>query len=327
MRARTRSFPSRLATRSTRRRAPATAIQAPCEEIDQIDRLDSGTTFTKRAFYDGEGRLVETRASGFNSQDVVIFAYYDTAGRQIFKSNTYFVAAYTGAPGAAAYSIPDSTQPGTTTNYALNAGITTLRTTSVTNPNSFTTKTIVSVVCNVSGTSDMGCYVQKMVVDANGHGRATLTGGLGKANYTQTYTGVGGSYTLYTTTTMTYDSAGNLLSTKSPDGSTTTTLASNLAYSGLAGAAGQITTMDYGSGDIYTASYDTGLRLTSVALTRASDNTLLYQTQPAYDAANNVVSVQTSITGATDTQQFCYDALNRLTWAGASGTPPCATLT
>jgi hypothetical protein len=67
--------------------------------------------------------------------------------------------------------------------------------------------------------------------------------------------------------------------------------------------------------------YDTGLRLTSVALTRASDNTLLYQTQPAYDAANNVVSVQTSIAGATDTQQFCYDALNRLTWGGSKRYP------
>ncbi|HEU5378291.1 MAG TPA: RHS repeat-associated core domain-containing protein [Ktedonobacteraceae bacterium] len=37
--------------------------------------------------------------------------------------------------------------------------------------------------------------------------------------------------------------------------------------------------------------------------------------------------MQTSISGATDTQQFCYDSLNRMTWAGASGTPPCASLT
>lgn len=282
-----------------------------------------------------------------------------------------------------------------------------------------------------------------MVVDTNGHEHASLTGGLGKNNYTQTYTGTSGSYTLYATTTSTYDAAGNLRSTKSPDGSlttavyddlgrvtsqsdpdrgtttlsydpngnvtesvdargsagtvytgydglnrplwrnstnsptgawvtfaydstasgndgvghltsesftgsgglsgsyastfdargqqigetltvngtaypihatynddgqiasqtyptgevvtpgydsngwllglstkqgsTTTTLASNLAYSGLAGAAGQITMMDFGSGDIYNASYDTGLRLTSASLTKASDGTLLYQ--------------------------------------------------
>src|SRR5581483_4343600 len=109
-----------------------TAAQAPCEEIDQIDRLDSSTTTTTRAFYDGEGRLVETRTPGPVGQDVVTYAYYDTSGRQIFKSHPYFVTAYTGAPGAAAYSIPDSTQPGTSTGYS------NLRTTSVTDPQTYT---------------------------------------------------------------------------------------------------------------------------------------------------------------------------------------------
>jgi RHS repeat-associated protein len=461
-----------------------TSAQAPCEEIDEIDRLNSSTTMTTRAFYDGEGRLVETRKPGPSEQDVVTYAYYDSAGRQIFKSSPYFVSTYTGSSGAAAYSIPDSTQPGTSTSYP------NLRTTSVTDPNSHISTTTNSVVCGVSGTSDTGCYEQSMVVDANGHESATLAGGLGKTDYTQTYTGTSGSYSLYATTTYTYDAAGQLLSTKSLDGSTTTstyddlghlvsqndpdrgtttltydpngnltesvdargstgtiftgydglnrplwqnstnsstnalvingydsiangnkgigrltsesftgsgglsgsyaytydgrgqqigetvtvngtsypvqttyndngqvasetyptgevvtpaytstgwlsglstqsgstvtTLASNIAYSDLAGAAGKITTMDDGNGAIYNANYDTGMRLTSASLTQASTNTLLYQTQPTYDAANNVVNVQTSIGGATDTQQFCYDSLNRLTWSGTSGTPPCS---
>jgi len=465
-----------------------TAAQSPCDEIDEVDRLDSSTTTTTRAFYDGEGRLIETRAPGSNGQDVVTFIYYDTSGRQVFKSNPYFVTAYTGVAGAAAYSIPDSTQPGTSTNYS------NLRQTSVTDPNSYTTTTTESVICGVSGTSDTGCYKQSMVVDANGHQSATLTGGLGKTNYTQKYNGTNSSgYTLYATTAYTYDATDNLLSTVSPDSSTTTsvydalgqvtsqadpdngtttytydangnltesvdargsagtvyngydglnrivwsnssnspsgalvtytydstangnngvweltgesftgsgglsgsyaysydargqqtgetltvngtsyptqttyndngqissqtyptgevvtpgysstgwltglstqsgsmvtTLASNLAYTGLAGATGEITTMDFGSGDIYNASYDTGMRLTSASLNRASNNALLYSTQPAYDSANNVVSVQTNISGATDTQQFCYDSLNRMTWAGSTGTPPCASLT
>lgn len=175
------------------------SAQTPCEEIDEIDRLDSSTTTTTRAFYDGDGNLVETRAPGYNGQDVVTYAYYDTAGRRIFKSNPYFVTAYAGTPGSAAYSISDSTQPGTSTNYYPNAGITTLLTTSVTDPNSFTTTTTDSVICGVPGTSDMGCYVQSMVVDANEHESATLTGALGRVNYTQTYTGTSGSYTLYAT--------------------------------------------------------------------------------------------------------------------------------
>jgi YD repeat-containing protein len=202
----------------------STSAQAPCVEIDEIDRLNSSTTTTTRAFYDGEGRLVETRAPGPVGQDVVTYVYYDTAGRQIFKSNPYFVTAFTGVPGAAAYSIPDSTQPGTTTTY------TNLRTTSVTDPNSHTTATTKSVICSVSGTSDTGCYEQSMVVDANGHESATLVGGLGKTNYTQTYTGISGSYTLYATTTYTYDAAGNLLSTKSPDGSMTSAVYDGLGH-------------------------------------------------------------------------------------------------
>jgi hypothetical protein len=103
---------------------------------------------------------------------------------------------------------------------------------------------------------------------------------------------------------------------------TNTTIASGITYSGLAGAAGAITSMNLG-GSVYSyaASYDTGMRLTSAQL--ANSGSTRYQTQPAYDAANNVVSVQTSISGQTDTQQFCYDDLNRLIWSGTNGTPPC----
>jgi YD repeat-containing protein len=54
----------------------------------------------------------------------------------------------------------------------------------------------------------------------------------------------------------------------------------------------------------------------------------LYEVQPSYDAAGNVSGVTTTLPQGSDTQAFCYDAQNRLSWAGASGTPPCgATLT
>lgn len=464
------------------------AAQIPCEEIDEIDRLTSSTTTTTRAFYNGDGHLVETRAPGPGGQDVVIYATYDTAGRQIFKSNPYFVTGYAGTPGVAAYSIPDDTQPGISNNYYPTTP--NLRTVSVTDPNSHTNTTKESVICGVPGTSDTGCYTQTIKLDANGHEMVTLAGGLGKVNYLQRYTG-SSTYTLYATVTTTYDAAGRLLSTVSPDGSTTTaiynnlghvtsqsdpdrgtttltydpngnltesidargssgtifvgydglnrplwrnttnspggawvtytydntvggnngigqmtgesftgsgglsgsyayvydargqqttltltvngtsypiqasyndtgtltnqtyptgeivtpgydasgwqtglttqsgstvtTLASNLVYTGLAGASGQITAMNLDNGTYsYSASYDTGIRLTSASWTNTSTSTLLYETQPSYDAANNVVSVQMSLSGSTDIQQFCYDDLNRLTWSGTSGTPPCS---
>ncbi len=116
--------------------------QSPCLEVDTTQRLDSATTITSRAFYDGLGRLVETRSPSPNTQDVVQYRYYDASGRDVFDSIQYFVTAYTGAPGAAAYSIPDSMQPGTTTTY------TNLRSISRTDPLSHTATATRSVVCN-----------------------------------------------------------------------------------------------------------------------------------------------------------------------------------
>jgi hypothetical protein len=57
----------------------------------------------------------EVRRSGYAraSQDVVRYSFYDASCRLAFQSVPYFVSAYTGAPGAAAYSIPDSSQAGT----------------------------------------------------------------------------------------------------------------------------------------------------------------------------------------------------------------------
>ena len=100
----------------------------------------------------------------------------------------------------------------------------------MTDPNSHTATTTASVICGVPGTSDTGCYVQSMVVDANGHESATLTGAIGQSNYIQTYTGTSGSYVLYATTVYTYDAAGNLLSTKSPDGSLATEVYDDLGH-------------------------------------------------------------------------------------------------
>jgi RHS repeat-associated protein len=463
------------------------AAQGPCLEIDEIDRLNSTTTTISRAFYDGEGRLVETRTPGPAGQDVIIYAFYDSSGRLFFKSDPYFVPAYSGPPGPAAYSLPDTTQPGTTTTYD---GLD--RVLSVTDPNSFTTQTAYSVVCGVQGTSDSGCYEQTAVTDANGHRSASLVGALGKENYQQQYTGDSSHpYTLYSTTAYTYDSAGQLLATRSPDGSlatityddlgraiqqqdpdrgtstasydpngnviqtvdargaagtvyygydglnrllwrnssntptgawvtytydstangnmgvgrvtgeqfsgpanlsgsysytydargrqiaetvtvngasytvqasyndaglltsqtypdgevvtpgydtngwligltttqntTTTVLASAIQYQGNAGAAGKATAMLLGNSRYsFTRSFDAGLRVTSLVYKNQSSGAVLYQEQPQYDAANNVVAATTTLpTGDTDVQAFCYDALNRLTWAGASGTPPC----
>ncbi|HEX5570137.1 MAG TPA: RHS repeat-associated core domain-containing protein, partial [Ktedonobacterales bacterium] len=107
-------------------------------------------------------------------------------------------------------------------------------------------------------------------------------------------------------------------------------LLTNETYSGQAGAAGLLTVATLsaftsGSG-AYSASYDGLLRLTTSAYTYTPSSgspTMLYQAQPTYDAVGNVTSQTTTLPQGTDTQAFCYDAQNRLIWAGSSGTAPC----
>ncbi|GCE13576.1 RHS repeat-associated core domain-containing protein [Tengunoibacter tsumagoiensis] len=470
-----------------------TAAQAPCVEVDQLDRLDNNTTVVSRAFYDGQGRLVETRDPGPNGQDVVAYAYHDAAGHMVFESNSYFVSSYSGPAGPAAFSPPDSTKVGTSTTYD---GLE--RTKNVSDPNSQSTQTSYTVQCGgITGfASDNGCYEKTTILDANNHQRATYTDGFGRVSYDQRFTGnSSGNYALYVTTAYTHDYKGNLTSIihpgntattsstfdglgrktsmSDPDrgnetysydpsgnqiqtvdargssgtvyagydglnrllwrnttnsstgaevsysydstangnygvgrktsesftgpngltgsysytydqrgqqigmtttvngnsysvqksyndaghpisqtyptgevvqtnmsaqgwlnqvtttlGGTTTTLAGAISYTGPGGAASNITGMLLGNG-IYTyaASYDPVRRLASASITRSSDSTLLYKTQPTYDAVSNVTTVATTLTAGTDNQQFCYDEQNRLTWAGASGTPPCGSLT
>jgi len=198
--------------------------QSPCLEVDTTQRLDSATTITTRAFYDGLGRLVETRSPGPNGQDVVQYRYYDTAGRDVFESIQYFVTAYTGAPGAAAYSIPDSTQPGITTSYP------SLLSTAVTDTLSHVSTSNSSVVCHPSGLTDTACYVQVATVDPLGHQQTTLTDALGRETYDRRYSGNSQStYQVYATTQYTYDYTGYLVQILQPDGSTKTTFQYDMA--------------------------------------------------------------------------------------------------
>lgn len=49
----------------------------------------------------------------------------------------------------------------------------------------------------------------------------------------------------------------------------------------------------------------------------------LYEVQPSYDAAGNVSGETTRLPQGVDIQVFCYDAQDRLTWVGSTGTPTC----
>lgn len=465
-----------------------TGAQAPCVELDETQRLDSATTVTTRAFYDGYGRLIETRAPAPGGNDVVRYRNYDPSGHVVFDSIKYFVPAYTGAAGSAAFSTPDATQPGTTTTYdGLGRVLTS------TDALSHTTSTSYSVQTGTFGAHGSNTDEVTTVVDALGHKIDTWVDGLGRTNIVRHYSGNSpGTYALYaqtqywytyqgplaqivhpdgtTTTTFSYDAAGrktglndpdrgaeayaydtngnvtqtvdargaagtvytgydaidrqlwrnttnsatgayvtysydstlggnmgvghltgetftggpgntlsgtyslaydqrgrpisktvtiggtsytsqqsyddagNVLTQTYPDGevvtnaytpqawvagltvqqgSVSTPVVNAVTYSGVGGAGGVITGASLGGTYTYAASYDSLLRLTDTTITVSSTGTKLFEEARGFDAAGNVTSLNTTLPQGTDVQQFCYDEQNRLTWAGAAGTPPC----
>jgi YD repeat-containing protein len=135
----------------------------------------------------------------------------------------YFVSAYGGGPGASAYSIPDSTQPGTS--YAYD-GLG--RQTSTTDPLGDVTYYSYQVVCNDAGMNDPACYEMTLVVDPLNHLSADMADALGRIDYEQRTTG-NSTYVLYATSKYTYDYAGHLIQILHPDGASKTTYQYDMA--------------------------------------------------------------------------------------------------
>jgi RHS repeat-associated protein len=173
---------------------------------------------TTRSFYDGWGRLVETRTPAPGNQDVVRYLYYDASGRLAIQSIAYFVATYSGSAGAAAFSLPDSLQPYTTNTYD---GLGRLLTSK--DPLSNQTTTAISVACNAAGTGDAACYEQTQTVDPLGHQQDVMVDAFARQVYAQRFTGnAPANYAVYATTKYRYDRAGNLTSIAHPDGTSST---------------------------------------------------------------------------------------------------------
>src|SRR5439155_26906412 len=108
----------------------------------------------------------------------------------------------------------------------------------------------------------------------------------------------------------------------------TTPLLSNASYgfaanSQYGGPARQITSATLGNNLYqYSATYDPLTRPTDLKV--AAGSTPMFEQSRSFDAAGNVSTANTTLpNGATDNQAFCYDAQNRLTWAGSTGGPPC----
>src|SRR5258707_14396260 len=267
-----------------------TGAQAPCVELDETQRLNDATTVVSRAFYDGLGRLVETRKPGPSGQDVVNFAWYDQTGDLYFESNSYFVAAYTGAPGSAAFASPDVTQPGTSkTRDVIDRVLT------VTDPASNVTTMSYAAACNVV-TGDSGCYEQTTVVDALGHQRASFNDALGRQSYDQRFTGNStATYAVYVTTKYMYDANGKLIRITHPDGTTTSSFSFDAA-----GRKTGLTDPDRGT-ESY--SYDPNGNITQIVDARGAAGTAY----AGYDGLDRLLWRNTSNTPVGARVAYTYD--------------------
>ncbi|HEY1388744.1 MAG TPA: hypothetical protein VGF38_09385, partial [Ktedonobacterales bacterium] len=270
----------------------ATGAQTPCVEVDSTQRLDSGNTVTSRSFYDGYGRLVETRTPAPGGQDIVQYAEYDVMGRAILTSVPYFVASYSGGPGAAAFSTPDTTtpQPNTQTTYD---GLG--RMTGVQNPLGQVTTTSYEKACGWAP-YDSACYEATVIHDPLQHQSYTLSDAFGRIGYSTVDTGNGtgpSPWTWYTENHYTYDANGNLVS---------------------------LISLPTGSASTVTFTYDAAGRTTGMS--DPDRGTESYQ----YDANGNVTQT-TDARGASGTIYAGYDGLNRQVWRNTSNSPTGAYVT
>ncbi|HLQ15029.1 MAG TPA: fibronectin type III domain-containing protein [Candidatus Eisenbacteria bacterium] len=258
------------------------AAQSPCVEIDQVQRLNSTQTVTARTFYDGAGNVVETRNPGPTGQDVVQYSFYDPSQRQVFRSVPYLVATYTGAPGAGAYSIPDSTVAGTSSTYD---GLG--RTKSVKNPVSSTISLTYGMACNTAGTGDSACYNQALTDDPLNHRSGVLKDAMGRILYEQKYSGnSAATWAVYATTKYQYDFVGNLIWILHPDGANNTTT-------------------QYDMAGRETSNFDGDVR----------------QQNFTYDKNGNLTQMVDGRQSAAGTTYFGYDLLNRPIWRNTTNTP------
>jgi RHS repeat-associated protein len=301
----------------------------PCAETDTLRQLDGTQVAISRAFYDRDGRLVETRSSGPTpGQDVVTFAQYDEVNDKVFSSLPCSVPSFSssrvlvenydapsGSNGlASAYLDPTvsgsgcSNDTGTTT-YTDGSG----RVVATDDPlgtGAGTNGTGCPVVGNQGqtlhhtrcvfysnvtataagvSTSDGEVYAQTLVVDANLHQTASYANALGQTVYTQAFSGA----------------------SQTPGGSGISSYAvSRMQYDG----AGRLRVVTDPAGNLTTYTVDDLGRLQSTS--DPDRGATSYQ----YDPNGNVLQ-QVDARGAAGTIYAGYDGLDRQLWRNSTNSP------
>ncbi|GER89975.1 hypothetical protein KDW_41370 [Dictyobacter vulcani] len=233
----------------------------PCLELDTTTRQVSGgtQTVTTQQWFDGQGRVVETKAPGPNlwskvpkiPSTVITYTLYDTMGRATTKSLPYAISSLAGT----GYIAPNLAQARTVTNYdGLGRPLG-----SVTYQDANTIKLSTSIAYTVA--QGLPSFTQNTTLpfertttlDAYNHQAVSYTDAIGRQRYNQVFKGNGAPYTVLRTIRYDRDVVGNVYATLTYDATTTLQASQHATYDGVGRKIG-MDDSDSGSGWVF--SYD-----------------------------------------------------------------------
>ncbi|GER89970.1 hypothetical protein KDW_41320 [Dictyobacter vulcani] len=233
----------------------------PCLELDTTTRQVSGgtQTVTTQQWFDGQGRVVETKAPGPNlwskvpkiPSTLITYTLYDTMGRATTKSLPYAISALAGT----GYIAPNLAQARTVTNYdglGRALGSATYQDASTIVLSSSVAYTVAQGLPSFNQSTTLP-FERTTTLDAYNHQAVSYTDAIGRQRYNQVFKGNGAPYTVLRTIRYDRDVVGNLYATLTYDASTAQLASQQATYDGVGRKIGM---NDSDSGSNWVFSYD-----------------------------------------------------------------------
>ncbi|GCE23180.1 hypothetical protein KDK_69800 [Dictyobacter kobayashii] len=304
---------------------------APCLELDTTTRIVSGgtQTVTTQQWYDGQGRLIETKAPGPNlwskvpkiSSTLITYTIYDydsTGRARITKSLPYAISALSGT----GYIAPNLAQARTVTIYdglGRPLGSVTYQDTSTIVLSTSVSYQVANALPGFTKEQSTTPFERTITVDAYNHQQVSYTDALGRHRYDQVFTGTN-PYTVVRTIQYNRDTVGNLVSTNTFDATSTIVASQSATYDGVGRKVG-MNDSDLGNNWVY--SYD-------------GDGNVLSQTDPrgqstyvSYDVLNRslckgTTSASVNPCSSSAYATFFYDSYDNSSNTGVAFPSGCA---
>ncbi|GHO82246.1 RHS repeat domain-containing protein [Dictyobacter formicarum] len=234
---------------------------APCLELDTTTRIvsDGTQTVTTQQWYDGQGRLIETKTPGPNlwskvpkiPSTLITYTIYDNMGRATTKSLPYAISLLSGT----GYIAPNLAQARTVTNYdglGRSLGTATYQDASTIMLSTSISYQVANALPSFNKEQSTTPFERTITVDAYHHQQISYADALGRHRYDQVFTGTN-PYTVVRTIQYNRDTVGNLVSTNTIDATSTIVASQQTTYDGVGCKVGM---NDSDSGNNWVYNYD-----------------------------------------------------------------------